>query len=275
MRRYWVDDTLEVGIPFAIAGELFKHVHIVCRQGVGDEFELLPSMRAHKSKSSKAGDEKAASMQEAYLYKVKVKDIFRHTMVVEVISQRSIPLLPKPHIHLALSLPKVKTLEDVVEKIVELGVYSLIPFYSEFSFFKSKDRIDEKSQRLRKIVTSACQQSARAEELIIHSTKSLDDVLKMYADSQKPENSRAFAFYEGKAQSLSDYWSKVDIDLKSKDAISDIWIFIGSEGGFSNSEIQKFKDFNIPSLSLGEQVLRVETACVSIVSVLKYKYGLI
>lgn len=275
MRRYWVDDTLKVGIPFAIAGDLFKHIHIVCRQDVGDEFELLPSQRASDSKARKKDLENPTDLKEAFLYKVKVKDIFRHTMVVEVLSKRSIPLLPKPHIHLALSLPKVKTLEDVVEKIVELGVYSLVPFYSDFSFFKSKDRIDEKSQRLRKIVTSACQQSARAEELIIHSTKSLDEVLKMYADSQNPERARAFAFYEGKAQSLSDYWSKVDVDLNSEDAISDIWVFIGSEGGFSNPEIEKFKEFNVPSLSLGEQVLRVETACVSIVSVLKYKYGLI
>lgn len=276
MRRYWVDDTLEEGIPFAIAGELFKHIHVVCRQGVGDEFELLPSMVSVTAKKKKSQAEESPSPSSAFLYKVKVKDIFRHTMVVDVISKRAIPLLPKPHIHLALSLPKVKTLEDVVEKIVELGVYSLHPFYSDFSFFKSKDRIDEKSQRLRKIVTSACQQSARAEELVINSTQSFEEVLKRFAESPHPESCKAFAFYEGKAQSLSDYWAS-----ESKEAatptrdVTDLWIFIGSEGGFSTEEIAKFKDYQVPSLSIGEQVLRVETACVSIISVLKYKYGLL
>jgi 16S rRNA (uracil1498-N3)-methyltransferase len=263
MRRYWVDETLEVGIPFAIAGELFKHIHIVCRQNAGDEFELLPSVKDQQS--------------QAYLYKVKVKDIFRHTMVVDVISRREIPLLPKPHIHLALSIPKLKTLEDVVEKIVELGVYSLVPFYSDYSFFKSKDRIEEKAQRLRKIVVSACQQSARAEELVIHKPQSFDQVLSMYSESKKTGKTDAYAFYEGKAQSLSSFWESKEksSDQSGSGPVNDIWVFIGSEGGFSGSEIKKFNQFEIPSLSIGEQVLRVETACVSIISVLKYKYELL
>ncbi len=273
MRRYWIDDTLQVGIPFAIAGELFKHIHIVCRQNIGDEFELLPSVKPISNLNQHISSENIH--EHAFLYKVKVKDIFRHTMVVDVIEKRPIPLLAKPHIHLALSLPKIKTLEDVVEKIVELGVYSLSPFYSDYSFFKSKDRIDEKAQRLRKIVTSACQQSARAEELIINNLQSLDQVLQTYAESQKNNKCAAFAFYEGKAQSLRDYWSGSENGPMFEHNVSDIWVFIGSEGGFSMAEIAKFKDFKIPSLSLGEQVLRVETACVSIVSVLKYKYELI
>lgn len=263
MRRYWVDEPLEVGIPFAIAGELFKHIHIVCRQNSGDEFELLPSLKDSQS--------------QAHLYRVKVKDIFRHTMVVDVLSRREIPRLPKPHIHLALSIPKLKTLEDVVEKIVELGVYSLVPFYSDYSFFKSKDRIEEKAQRLRKIVVSACQQSARAEELVIHKPQSFEQVLKMYSDSQTQGQTEAYAFYEGKAQSLSSYWEGKDKTLETASSgkpLSDIWVFIGSEGGFSGLEIDKFNQFKIPSLSIGEQVLRVETACVSIISVLKYKHEL-
>lgn len=274
MRRYWIDNNLEVGIPYAIAGDLFKHIHVVCRQDVGDEFELLPSLVADQNSKKKSKEKQEVPLdQTAYLYKVKVKDIFKHTMVVDVLSRREIPLIPRPHIHLALSLPKIKTFEDVIEKIVELGVYSLTPFHSEFSFFKSKDRIDAKSNRLRKIVTSACQQSARAEEMVIHQTTTLDKVLEMYSEHQKEGSTQAFAFYEGKAQSLNSYWK--EMDEKKTEKPTDIWVFIGSEGGFSTAEIEKFKNAGIPSLSMGEQVLRVETACVSIISVLKYKYELL
>lgn len=282
MRRYWVDHALEVGIPYAISGDLFKHIHTVCRQDIGDEFELLPSLEAlqkdqkrHLKNQSLESRETMPETTEAkeataYLYKVKVKDIFKHTMVVDVLSRRVIPLIPRPHIHLALSIPKIKTFEDVIEKMVELGVYSVIPFQSDFSFFKSKDRMDSKSSRLRKIVISACQQSARAEEMTIHQVSTFDKVLGMYSERQKSGRVKAYAFYEGKAQSLSSYWEEES--KKNEASPEDIWIFVGSEGGFSVDEIEKFKKAGIPSLSMGEQVLRVETACVSIVSVLKYKY---
>ncbi len=252
MRRYWVDEKLEVEIPFAIAGELFKHIHIVCRRDVGDRFELL-------------------SLGKLYL--VEVKDIHKSVMVVDVLNQIEIPALKKPHIHLALSLPKIKTFEDVVEKSVELGVYSIYPFYSDFSFFKSKDRVQEKSNRLRKIVISACQQSARSEEMIIHPTKSFKEILSLLSKKKQEGLVHSYAFYEGKAKSLSEHFAEhVADDLNNK--VSDIWIFIGSEGGFSVAEIAEFQKVQIPSLSIGEQVLRVETACVSIISVLKYQYKL-
>lgn len=254
MRRYWVDDLLEVEIPYAISGDLFKHIHIVCRQEVGDEFELLSTGK---------------------VYLVKVKDIHKSVMVVDVLKQQASNTISRPHIHLALSLPKIKTLEDVVEKIVELGVYSFHPFYSDFSFFKSKDRIQEKTNRLRKIVLSACQQSARVEEMMIHPTVSMKELLDHIKNESLGKKVRSYAFYEGKAEALKTYLESEVDKFGQKSEVSDVWVFIGSEGGFSTSEIDLFKQYEIPSLSVGSQVLRVETACVSIISVLKYHYGLV
>ncbi len=254
LRRYWVDDRLEVDIPFAISGDLFKHIHIVCRQNLGDDFEILSSGK---------------------VYLVKVKDIHKSVMVVDVIKEQNVPTLSRPHIHLALSLPKIKTLEDVVEKVVELGVYSFHPFYSDFSFFKSKDRIQEKTSRLRKIVLSACQQSARVEEMMIHPTVSMKDLLERVKNESLVKEVRSYAFYEGKAKSLKAQLDAENNQIEDKSKVTDIWIFIGSEGGFSSPEIDLFNQYEIPSLSVGAQVLRVETACVSIVSVLKYHYDLV
>ena len=52
-----------------------------------------------------------------------------------------------------------------------------------------------------------------------------------------------------------------------------LWLFVGSEGGFSDAEVQFFKEQHLPPVSLGEQILRVETACVALVSVIKYEIG--
>jgi 16S rRNA (uracil1498-N3)-methyltransferase len=49
------------------------------------------------------------------------------------------------------------------------------------------------------------------------------------------------------------------------------WIFVGSEGGFSDQEVQGFRKVGLESLTLGAQVLRVETACIALLAILKYE----
>ena len=39
-------------------------------------------------------------------------------------------------------------------------------------------------------------------------------------------------------------------------------IFIGPEGGFENEEIEFAKSLNIKTLTLGENILRIETAAI-------------
>lgn len=255
MRKYWVDEILEVGVPVSIGGDLFKHIHLVCRQGPGDKFELISSTKECRGQK----------------YLVEVLDIHKHKMVVSILSEETVPLIPKPHLTLALSIPKIKTVESVVEKIVELGVYSLSLFYSDFSFLKSRQRLEEKLPRLKKIAASACQQSGRTEELDIQDSLSFKELIERFKLEREKSNAIGLAFYEGEAQALSDFFNKTEGKLTNYD---NVWIFVGSEGGFSVEEVESFKAAEVPSLSLGKQVLRVETACVSIVSVLKYELGL-
>lgn len=256
MRRYWIDEDLKIGSELEISGELYKHIHIVCRQNLGDRFELISA--------------------DGKLVLSEVNELKKNSFVVSLISSKGVPKIKTPYIRLVLSLPKVKTFEAVIEKSVELGVYGISPFYSEFSFFKSKDKLAEKASRLRKIVLSACQQSARFEEMLIDPILSFDGILKkLDAKRQDGKRIQALSFYEGKAQSLHDFFDqKEQSQISSSDSPDEVWVFVGSEGGFSQKEIQQFQQLNIPSLSLGEQILRVETACVSIISILKYKYGL-
>lgn len=62
--------------------------------------------------------------------------------------------------------------------------------------------------------------------------------------------------------------------LASPQKPEEIWVVIGGEGGFSPTEIQEFKDLGLVPVTLGEQVLRVETACIALVSILKYRFDL-
>ena len=53
-----------------------------------------------------------------------------------------------------------------------------------------------------------------------------------------------------------------------------IGLVVGSEGGFSTNEINGLSDLGLSPVTLGTQVLRVETACLTGLSILKYEFDL-
>ena len=59
-------------------------------------------------------------------------------------------------------------------------------------------------------------------------------------------------------------------DLKNQiNALKDQIIFIGPEGDFTNNELAKAKSLGFEFVSLGENTLRTETACVAALSLMK------
>ncbi|MBQ9791859.1 MAG: RsmE family RNA methyltransferase [Clostridia bacterium] len=50
-------------------------------------------------------------------------------------------------------------------------------------------------------------------------------------------------------------------------------IIVGSEGGFSPSEISSLNLPNVHSVSLGKRILRAETASIALTSVVMYQIG--
>lgn len=53
-----------------------------------------------------------------------------------------------------------------------------------------------------------------------------------------------------------------------------IWLIVGSEGGFSYQEVEFLKQTGLEPVTIGRQVLRVETACIALVAALKYEFDL-
>ena len=53
-----------------------------------------------------------------------------------------------------------------------------------------------------------------------------------------------------------------------------VWLIVGSEGGFSQNEVVSMQKLGLDPVTLGQQILRVETACLTLVAVLKYELGL-
>jgi 16S rRNA (uracil1498-N3)-methyltransferase len=247
MRRYWVDKNSLDGSHFTITGDSLHHIVDVCRQGLGSKFELL-------TEDSKA-------------YFVEIILLNKKNALAKVLEVRQITPLPNPRIHLALSYPKIQTLEAVLEKSVELGVAEIHPFFSEFSFLRKASSVPNKAERWNKIIMGATQQTGRGDLMKLHAPVNLDEILGNI--NQSPSNLGLFS-YEGEA-TLS---LKEHLNAQKQTAIQHLWLFVGSEGGFSLSEVDKFKGAGMNPLTLGSQILRVETACMALVSILKYEFDL-
>lgn len=137
-----------------------------------------------------------------------------------------------------------KEFDFVVQKAVELGVTEIVPYFSERTNVK-KFSLD----RLESIVLDAAKQCGRAVLPIVNDLVCYEEALS-YAS--KFEN-KIFCYENERVNSLKDA-------IKST---SSTVVFIGSEGGFSEKEVDLAKQNCFEVVSLGRRILKVETASIA------------
>lgn len=227
----------------AIEGEKFHHIVKVCRHDIGDRFEILVQDQA---------------------FCVELTEITHKQAQLKILSQRKLPKILSPQVHLALSCPRFSVVEYVIEKAVEMGVSELHLFHSQHSFIRSSDNISSnKYKRWEKIVKKASEQTGRGSLFKIHPLVSHNEVLERYRQAC------AVGFCASLCSKRSLKSILVQTPLTHQQPV---WLFIGPEGGFSTQDFDLMQD-SVTCFSLGGQVLRVETACLVGLSLLKYELG--
>ncbi len=246
-RRFYIDRHLVQTNEVRIQGDLAHHIREVCRFNQGDQFELLP------------GDGRALL--------VEIVAVSSRELQTRIVSERVIPEPAGPRVVLCLSLPKLPKVDWIVEKCVELGVAEIRPFVSDYSFLRKVAEVSpNRLQRWEKLVQAATQQSGRGDRMPLHLPVTLPALLEEF--NRKSQLAGLF-LYEGEAPlNLREALQSI-LSTGSKE----LWVFVGSEGGFSQSEVEAFASVGLRPVSLGAQILRVETACVAIVSIIKYETG--
>ena len=248
MRRYWVEEQFKNDDEFVLTGDVHHHIIKVCRQERGSQFELL------------------LDQQKAYL--VEITSVDKKNAICKIISEREIEPLKKPYVNLAVSLPRFQKMDEIVEDAVEMGIFKIWPFTSEFSFVRDLNKISEsKQKRWDKIIVSATQQTGRGDLMRLSEACNLSKTLELFNQSGK---NKGLFLYEGQGE-LSLKEALLGLD---KDNIDNIWLFIGSEGGFSEREVDIFKENGLLPITTGSQILRVQTACVAMAGILKYQLDL-
>lgn len=178
------------------------------------------------------------------------------------------------NINLYQGFTKSDKFEYIIEKAVELGVHKIIPVNNEYSIVKyseSDKKLETKINRFNKIAKSAAEQSKRH---IIPKVSNPIDFVQL-SKLKNGVNSYNILFYEN-ANGICET-KKIIFEIKNKiinlsDEKCEINVIIGPEGGFSESEINIAKDSLFYILSLGDRILRTETASLTALSILMYEF---
>lgn len=161
---------------------------------------------------------------------------------------------------LALALANRERFEWAIQKTIELGCQRIIPFLSERSEKISAAIAARKLERWQKIAIEAAKQSGLPFLPVIEPPIEYNALCARIKNMQP-----CFIFYEGeKKQGLNSVLSN------SKTNIIGL-IIIGPEGGFTDNEISMAKKSGAFSVSLGQQILRVETAAIAAMAICQYE----
>ena len=191
-----------------------------------------------------------------YLYNCEITSITKQSTTLNILSTYKCPANPKEDVTLFQALPKGEKLELIIQKTSELGISEIITFTSNFTIAKSNDN---KLPRLEKIAVSSAKQCGRTRLVKLSPTITFKQMLERLKEYD------IIIF----ANETEDKLNLNNIVSKGKK----IALVVGSEGGFSQEEIEKIKDIGAKSISLGNRILRAETAAIGLTACVLYELG--
>jgi 16S rRNA (uracil1498-N3)-methyltransferase len=165
---------------------------------------------------------------------------------------------------LAVALLKGEKFDLAVQKATELGVRQIIPLVTRHSDIRLRDEGDalKRVVRWQRIAIEAAKQSGRAFVPQITPPLTLANLLD---DPLAPE-SLQLLFSERGGESLATA-TAAESDIQSVTAM------VGSEGGWSDEEIELARAAGAKVVTLGGRVLRAETAAIAVTTLLQHLYG--
>ena len=201
-----------------------------------------------------SGEKITLSAKEA-AYVCEIVAIDKSSVAARVLEKAPDNELPV-RITLYQGLPKSDKMELIIQKAVELGAYSVVPVENERTIVHLDDKKKKtRTERWQAISESAAKQSGRNIIPEVTEPVSYKKALDM------AEGSLMLIAYEGEKtmQALGECMSKLS-------SYSDISIFIGPEGGYSEEEVLLAEKEGAIRVSLGCRILRTETAGLALLS---------
>ncbi len=161
-------------------------------------------------------------------------------------------------ITIGIGVSRGQHMDFAIQKVVELGVSNIVPVMTEFSNVKLQvDRLENKLQHWQQIIINACEQSQRTRVPSLSAPLMFNDfVVDQSADIK-------LIFHPVAEHGLH--------SIQSQPAT--VCLLLGSEGGFSDTEVNLARQNGFRLVQSGPRILRAETAVVTAMTLCQYQWG--
>jgi 16S rRNA (uracil1498-N3)-methyltransferase len=240
MPRIFIPDIPAGEDRFSITGEKAKYLDSVLRCRKGDELIIFDG--------------------KGNCLRTNILKVDRRQVIADILEKFTCYTESPVNLILVQSILKGEKMDIVIQKATELGIKEIIPVITE----RSQLRETRKATRWKKIAEEASRQSGRSIIPSIHEPAEFKKILNTYFPQNK---SCGFIFYEEEGVKLSEAVSSL------VPRSSTLFIFVGPEGGFTKQEVSLAKEKGLFVISLGNRILRAETAAITAVSIIQYEFG--
>lgn len=215
-----------------------------------------------KSLRAKVGETLLLIDENQIQYEVKIEKITSGS--VETIITKSYKSKRKLDFNLFLAQSPLRSDAQslIIEKATELGVMGIYPIFTD-NCVLNKQIIEKKIPKWQKTMIEASKQCERAD---IPTCYELTNMQKLIVEGNFQ---RILAFTERSAKYDMKTYLRDNPILKGEN----ILVIIGPEGGFSSKEFEYFEQKSITTLSLGDLILKAETAVITALGNIIYEYN--
>ena len=225
-RRRWIADEVS-GDQAALTGAHAEHLSRVLRARVGQEFDITAGNALRRGRITAV-----------------TPDRVEFELGAEVLTPDTV------QVTLALSIFKFDRMEWAIEKCTELGAGRIIPLIARRTEAHLAAAAAKRVERWRRIALQAAEQSRRVSPPEMSSPLKLKDAVTL------PGELRIVLAESETELTLKDV-------VQSRCGDGDVVLAIGPEGGWTDEELKLFQETGWVSASLGNTILRAETAAIA------------
>ena len=194
-------------------------------------------------------------------YKCRLVKADKEQFEAEVIEVVRCPAEPSVKVTVLCGLPKGDKTDYIIQKCVEAGAYEIL-FFSSSRCIAKLGNEEKKLERWQRIAEEAAKQSGRG---IIPQVGWAGELADAF-DVAVKKDVGLFMYETGEREAMGDV-------LEANKSVSTAAIVTGPEGGFAPFEAELAKIVGLHLCSMGERILRCETAPVVALTAAMYATG--
>jgi 16S rRNA (uracil1498-N3)-methyltransferase len=225
-RRRWIADEVS-GNRAVLLGSHAHHLAVVLRARTGQQFDIATGDTLRAGRITSVSPDRV---------EFELGEVLAHSTV--------------PRVRLLMAVFKFDRMEWAIEKCTELGVSRIVPLIAQRTEVHLAQTAGKRVERWQRIAHQASEQARRPTPPAIDAPVKLKDAVAEVAPTRLllAESERNLLLKDA---------------LRSHSPEDELLLALGPEGGWTNDEIATFSQSGWTAVSLGNMILRAETAAVA------------